>query len=147
MNLEIQKYIKEYVDRMQAKGITPTIEQINAHLANLIHNMNNAPKEGFEGYSSSEISKVLYEPFDSDSVLQFNSLTSEQYNQMPIFRQVKYLLQTLAEHEIKLTAAGFLPVGFAKSSSGEYAGGIFWVVAIALVASWLVRQSARPGPA
>ena len=55
MNLEIQKYIKEYVDRMQAKGITPTIEQINAHLANLIHNMNNAPKEGFEGYSSSEI--------------------------------------------------------------------------------------------
>src|SRR6185503_10368007 len=27
-----------------------------------------------------------------------------------------------------VTAAGFLPVGFAKSSSGEYAGGIFWVV-------------------
>jgi hypothetical protein len=89
MNLEIQKYIKEYVDRMQAKGITPTIEQINAHLANLIRDMNNAPKEGFEGYSSSEISKVLYEPFDSDSILQFNSLTSEQYNQMPIFQASK----------------------------------------------------------
>lgn len=114
MNLEIQKYIKEYVDRMQAKGITPTIEQINAHLANLIRDMNNAPKEGFEGYSSSEISKVLYEPFDIDSVLQFNPLTSEQYNQMPIFRQVKYLLQTLAEHEIKLTAAGFLPPSLVK---------------------------------
>ena len=27
-----------------------------------------------------------------------------------------------------VTAAGFLPVGFAKSSAGEYAGGIFWIV-------------------
>ena len=27
-----------------------------------------------------------------------------------------------------VTAAGFLPVGFAKSTAGEYAGGIFWVV-------------------
>ncbi len=37
-----------------------------------------------------------------------------------------------------VTAAGFIPVGFAKSSSGEYAGGIFWVVVIALIISWLV---------
>jgi multidrug efflux pump subunit AcrB len=37
-----------------------------------------------------------------------------------------------------VTAVGFLPIGFANSSVGEYAGGIFWVVAIALVASWFV---------
>src|SRR5262249_18887587 len=37
-----------------------------------------------------------------------------------------------------VTAAGFLPVGFAKSSAGEYAGGIFWIVSIALIASWIV---------
>lgn len=37
-----------------------------------------------------------------------------------------------------LTVAGFMPVGFAKSISGEYAGGIFWVVGTALVASWFV---------
>ena len=43
-----------------------------------------------------------------------------------------------------VTAAGFLPVGFAKSSSGEYAGGIFWVVAIALAASWLVAVVFTP---
>jgi multidrug efflux pump len=36
-----------------------------------------------------------------------------------------------------VTAAGFLPVGFAKSSAGEYAGGIFWIVGLALVASWV----------
>ena len=43
-----------------------------------------------------------------------------------------------------VTVAGFLPVGLAKSSSGEYAGGIFWVVAIALVASWLVAVVFTP---
>ncbi|MGH6737542.1 MAG: efflux RND transporter permease subunit, partial [Bradyrhizobium sp.] len=37
-----------------------------------------------------------------------------------------------------VTAAGFLPIGFANSAVGEYAGSIFWVVAIALVASWFV---------
>ena len=43
-----------------------------------------------------------------------------------------------------VTAAGFLPVGFAPSSSGEYAGGIFWVVGVALVASWLVAVMFTP---
>ncbi|MGE0713929.1 MAG: efflux RND transporter permease subunit [Alphaproteobacteria bacterium] len=43
-----------------------------------------------------------------------------------------------------VTAAGFLPVGFARSSSGEYAGGIFWVVSLALIASWLVAVVFTP---
>src|SRR5580704_3794210 len=43
-----------------------------------------------------------------------------------------------------VTAAGFLPVGFAKSSSGEYAGGIFWVVGLALLASWVVAVMFTP---
>src|SRR4029079_1142444 len=43
-----------------------------------------------------------------------------------------------------VTAAGFLPIGFANSSVGEYAGGIFWVVAIALFASWIVAVMFTP---
>jgi multidrug efflux pump subunit AcrB len=43
-----------------------------------------------------------------------------------------------------VTAAGFLPVGFAKSSSGEYAGGIFWIVSLALIASWFVAVVFTP---
>ena len=34
-----------------------------------------------------------------------------------------------------MTAAGFLPIGFAVSSTGEYAGAIFSVVGIALLLS------------
>jgi multidrug efflux pump subunit AcrB len=43
-----------------------------------------------------------------------------------------------------VTAAGFLPIGFANSAVGEYAGGIFWIVAIALVASWFVAVIFTP---
>jgi multidrug efflux pump len=43
-----------------------------------------------------------------------------------------------------VTAAGFLPAGFAKSSAGEYAGGIFWIVGISLLASWVVAVLFTP---
>ncbi len=43
-----------------------------------------------------------------------------------------------------VTVAGFLPVGFAQSTAGEYAGGIFWVVGAAMVASWFVAVLFTP---
>ncbi|HET9019981.1 MAG TPA: efflux RND transporter permease subunit [Acetobacteraceae bacterium] len=43
-----------------------------------------------------------------------------------------------------VTAAGFLPVGIARSATGEYAGGIFWVVTVALLASWVVAVIFTP---
>jgi multidrug efflux pump subunit AcrB len=43
-----------------------------------------------------------------------------------------------------VTIAGFLPVGFASSSAGEYAGNIFWVVGFALIVSWIVAVVFTP---
>jgi multidrug efflux pump len=43
-----------------------------------------------------------------------------------------------------VTAAGFLPVGFAKSAAGEYTFSIFAVVAIALLVSWVVAVIFTP---
>ncbi len=43
-----------------------------------------------------------------------------------------------------VTAAGFVPIGFANSGVGEYTGSIFWVVAIALIASWIVAVTFIP---
>ena len=43
-----------------------------------------------------------------------------------------------------VTAAAFMPVGFAKSSAGEYCFSIFAVVGIALLASWLVAVIFTP---
>ncbi|WP_205820796.1 efflux RND transporter permease subunit [Methylobacterium nonmethylotrophicum] len=43
-----------------------------------------------------------------------------------------------------VTIAGFLPVGFAASTAGEYAGNIFWVVAFSLIVSWVVAVTFTP---
>jgi len=36
-----------------------------------------------------------------------------------------------------VTTAAFMPVGFSKSTTGEYAGGIFWIVGAAVLLSWI----------
>lgn len=43
-----------------------------------------------------------------------------------------------------ITVAGFMPIGFSRSVSGEYAGGIFWIVGIAVIFSWLVSGLFTP---
>jgi multidrug efflux pump subunit AcrB len=43
-----------------------------------------------------------------------------------------------------ITIAGFVPIGFAKSSAGEYTFSIFAVVGIALIVSWLVAVIFAP---
>lgn len=43
-----------------------------------------------------------------------------------------------------ITVAGFLPIGFAQSGVGEYAGNLFWVLAISLLVSWVVAVIFTP---
>ena len=43
-----------------------------------------------------------------------------------------------------VTVIGFTPVGFARSTAGEYAGNIFWMVGFALIASWVVAVIFTP---
>ena len=43
-----------------------------------------------------------------------------------------------------VTIAGFVPIGFAQSSAGEYTFSIFAVVGIALIVSWLVAVIFAP---
>ncbi|MBW7850618.1 MAG: efflux RND transporter permease subunit [Rhodospirillales bacterium] len=43
-----------------------------------------------------------------------------------------------------VTAAGFVPVGFAKSAAGEYTNALFWVVGLSLMLSWVVAVVFTP---
>ncbi|RVJ81440.1 efflux RND transporter permease subunit [Sinorhizobium medicae] len=43
-----------------------------------------------------------------------------------------------------ITTAGFIPVGFAQSTAGEYVRSLFYVVGIALVVSWFVAVYFTP---
>ncbi|MCF8795593.1 efflux RND transporter permease subunit [Xanthomonas campestris] len=43
-----------------------------------------------------------------------------------------------------VTAVGFMPNGFAASTAGEYTSNMFWIVGIALIASWVVAVVFTP---
>lgn len=43
-----------------------------------------------------------------------------------------------------VTAVGFMPNGFARSTAGEYTSNMFWIVGIALIASWIVAVVFTP---
>ncbi|CAB3816303.1 efflux RND transporter permease subunit [Achromobacter animicus] len=43
-----------------------------------------------------------------------------------------------------VTAVGFMPNGFARSTAGEYTSDMFWIVGIALIASWVVAVFFTP---
>jgi multidrug efflux pump subunit AcrB len=43
-----------------------------------------------------------------------------------------------------ITVAGFMPIGFARSTTAEYAGGIFWIVGAAVLFSWIVSGIFTP---
>src|SRR5258707_3253798 len=44
----------------------------------------------------------------------------------------------------RITAAGFVPIGFARSAAGEYTVSLFQVVTIALLVSWIVAVVFAP---
>ncbi|WP_029571485.1 efflux RND transporter permease subunit [Pantoea ananatis] len=43
-----------------------------------------------------------------------------------------------------VTVVGFMPNGFAQSTAGEYTSNMFWIVGIALIASWVVAVVFTP---
>src|SRR4029434_5784451 len=43
-----------------------------------------------------------------------------------------------------VTAIGFMPSGFAQSTAGEYTSNMFWIVGLALIASWVVAVVFTP---
>jgi len=43
-----------------------------------------------------------------------------------------------------VTAIGFMPNGFARSTAGEYTSNMFWIVGIALIVSWVVAVAFTP---
>jgi multidrug efflux pump subunit AcrB len=43
-----------------------------------------------------------------------------------------------------VTAVGFMPNAFARSTAGEYTSNMFWIVGISLIASWIVAVAFTP---
>lgn len=86
------------------------IEELRRQIEKEINEQNNRARPEFEGYSSQEMSEILYYPFGPKSPLQFQKLAPEDYLKIPLLQVIKHLLGIIEEAgELKLTQKGFLP--------------------------------------
>jgi len=87
-----------------------SLEELQRHIDQIMNEQNNRGLPDFEGYSPVEMQYILYDLFGKNSPIQLLELSESDYNNIPIFKQIKYLLQLIDKMgELKLTTKGFLP--------------------------------------
>jgi len=87
-----------------------SLEELRKRIDKEMNEQNNREIPEFEGYSPVEMQYIFYDTFGENSPIQLLELSEPDYNNIPIFKQIKYLLQLIDEMgELKLTAKGFLP--------------------------------------
>lgn len=85
-------------------------QMLEKHIQETVDKFNNTPVEDFEGYSANEMEFILYHTFEKESPIQIMKLEDEEYAEIPLFNQVRYLLKIIEkEGELKLTKLGYLP--------------------------------------
>lgn len=76
---------------------------------------NHKALDDFEGYSAHEMRIMLYNPFQEDCPFQLKPLRDHEYKTIPIFNQIRYLINIIQEQgELKLTQNGYLPPKIVK---------------------------------
>lgn len=113
MKPELQAYIDEIIRKNG--GVMPLKDEMNKHLGKFFEQQNNRPIEDFDGLSPNEMSRLRGFPFSDRSPVQFMQLPAEEYENIPIFRQAKYLLNAIESgNGLKLTDKGNLPTKVVK---------------------------------
>src|SRR5260221_2789912 len=82
-----------------------------------------------------------------DAIIAIESMVVKMEEGMDRIRAAAYAWSHTAAPMLSgtlVTVVGLMPVGFARSSAGEYAGNIFWIVGFALIASWVVAVAFTP---
>lgn len=84
-------------------------------ISQMLNRQNNQALEKFEGYSPFEMYNMIYDPFGPYSPVEIRKLRDEEYEDIYLFANYRYLVQRIAEAgEIKLTGAGYLPPALCK---------------------------------
>ena len=87
-----------------------SLEELQKRIDQIVNEQNNRGIPDFEGYSPAEMQYILYDTFGKNSPIQLLELSEPDYSNIPILKQIKYLLKIIDEKgELRLTAKGFLP--------------------------------------
>lgn len=74
-------------------------------------NENHHPLDDFDGLSPAQMHQLLYHPLEKNDLLTLYTLGDDEYRQIPLLNQIRYLCNRIAESgKIKLTKKGYLPV-------------------------------------
>jgi hypothetical protein len=81
----------------------------------LFENYNHEPHPDLDGLSPTHMNLLLYHTFEPESPLVFPERDAAVYDQVPLLKQVRYLLGIVNEqNELRLTKTGSLPVKVVK---------------------------------
>ena len=87
------------------------MQDFEKYIQQSIEKQNRQGRAELEGYSPLEIGLMLYDFLNPKCPVQINLLQEEEYLEIPLFNQVKYLLQLIGNSgELKLTQRGNLPI-------------------------------------
>jgi len=86
------------------------MKKIEEIIKQIIEEENNRSIPEFEDYSPNEMEYILNSPFEENSPIELLKLPDSDYENIPILKQIKYLLRIVEKHgELKLTTKGYLP--------------------------------------
>ncbi|MFA7493493.1 MAG: hypothetical protein WCZ43_08260 [Proteiniphilum sp.] len=110
---ELQKYVEK---RIRETGIgIPTLEEINGFVGEWMQIENSRPVAHFDGYSPTQMQYIMYNLFGENCPVQLADFIDEDCNSVPLFRQIKRLLEIIEKEEnLKLTQTGNLPPRIVK---------------------------------
>lgn len=96
------------------------MDNIEKYVIEAMNKKNNESIADFEGYSPNEMQYILYDVFNSKSPIETLKTKQSIYQNIPIFNQVKFLLDLINEKkELKLTNKGFLPTKIVAELYGK----------------------------
>lgn len=75
-----------------------------------------------------------------DAIIAIEMMVAKMETGMDRVKAAAFSYQSTAMPRLTgalITVVGFLPIGLSKSTTGEYAGGIFWIVGTAVLFSWI----------
>ncbi|MDR8363854.1 efflux RND transporter permease subunit [Pseudomonas sp. JL3] len=75
-----------------------------------------------------------------DAIIAIEMMVAKMETGMDRVKAAAFSYQSTAMPRLTgalITIVGFLPIGLSKSTTGEYAGGIFWIVGAAVLFSWI----------
>jgi hypothetical protein len=91
----------------------------DASIKKLGYEINSRPIDDFDGLSPKQMHTMIYNPFSSDSVVQFNNnITTIEIAKIPIYKLVISLLLKVKNGDNKLTTRGNLSASLVKSLYG-----------------------------